>query len=841
MTGPAAGWVILGPNVSAPPAPRKYSAIDGVLGEQGAALRREAKKQELGVGYGFQDEALGPIADEFGAGVAATSDYVRGLVTGNRQSLGSLYDDHLALRRDDQDTYRANNPVTSVGANVLGGAAIAPTKVAQGALTFGQALWQGAKAGAIGGGTAGYAEGRGGVEGRLNSAAIGAAAGATLGAGIPALTRSVQIVSTGVGRLKGLKGQGAERRAAEMIQKAMEQDGITPQMITDMRATGKPISLADLGPTTRRLVGAAGRQSEEGGRILEEFFEPRTEGQYGRISDDMANLLGVQGDDFSKVGGQVVSRRASLADRGYQVAYSQPAPKLSDRGRALLKTPTGKQALSRATRQMADMELPMTDEAGNYTVRALDQIQRAMRELGDVSKGQRAGETATIRSGMRERFLKELPEDLRDTMSMYRTESELLGALEDGRKFFRGDSESVMKSVEDMNGLELEMYRLGAAREVLERMGGKIDSGDVSGMFQNENIRRRLRSIFPDAESFDDFIELARIERTMQNTRNDVLKGSQTAGRQAADDQFGESALGEAALDVASGAGSGVSVMSAIINLGRKGATRYLQGLNEEVGAAVARRATTALPSTPPPGVPSPSMPGQVPALPGAGQRAVEGTAGRAGAVGGANYSQPSGPEAGWVIVQPPTGSQGQAAQPNRQGIAPQSGLMDDAQGRVVNKRGATPPALGIEAGSAFDLARQFVGLDEKRNGAVIGSFIKSMTGKKLDPAKTAWCAAYVNAVLAASGVEGTDSNLARSFLNFGTETTKPKRGDLAVFTRGDPNGWQGHVGFYAGEVTKNGQKYIKVLGGNQSDGVNEALYPANRLLSYRRPPRLTT
>lgn len=682
MSDPSAGWVIINPNVSAAPPPRKYNAIDAALGEEGAALARERKKTELGVGgYGFQDEALGPIADEFGAGVAAASDFVRGQFQDDSPSFGSLYEEHLALRRDEQDAYREKNSVTSVGANVLGGLTVGPgAKAVQGAMTLGQTLWQGAKAGAIGGGAAGYAEGRGGVEGRLNSAAVGAAAGATLGAAIPALTRSVQVISRGVGRLKGLKGEGAERRAAEMLQNAMEKDGITPQMLEDMAATGKPISLADLGPSTRRLVGAAGRQSEDGGRILEEFMEPRTEGQFGRISDDMARLLGVQGDDFSKVGGEIVARRAADASSGYRVAYNQPAPALSNRGQAILKTPTGKQALSRAKRQMKDMGEAITDDAGNYTVRMLDQIQRAMRELGDVSKGQRATETAGIRSGMRDRFLAELPDDLKSTMAQYRTESELLGALEDGRKFFRGDSESIGKSVSDMEGMELEMFRLGAAREVLERMGGKIDSGDVSGMFQNENMRRRLRSIFPDPESFDEFIELARIERTMQNTRNDVLKGSQTSGREAANEQFSESALGEAAMDMASNGANGVSVVSAIVNLGRKGATRYLQGLNEQVGAAVARQNVAGVAARPGAALPSPQVPGQVPAIPGATGRAIESTAPAIGTAGGAGVTReeapviPQAPGAGWVII-PQSGAVGggNAAQPQ-----PQAGLIDN-------------------------------------------------------------------------------------------------------------------------------------------------------------------
>ena len=166
-----------------------------------------------------------------------------------------------------------------------------------------------------------------------------------------------------------------------------------------------------------------------------------------------------------------------------------------------------------------------------------------------------------------------------------------------------------------------------------------------------------------------------------------------------------------------------------------------------------------------------------------------------------------------------------------------QEGALQQSSGRVADLRNEPPPSPAPEARSPYQLATMFTGMDEKRDAAVLSGFIRSMTGKNLDPAKTAWCAAFVNSVLAASGSEGTGRLNARSFLDFGTETQNPKRGDVAVFWRESPDSWKGHVGFYAGEVTKNGQKYIRVLGGNQDDSVSEQLYPASQLLSVRRPP----
>lgn len=136
---------------------------------------------------------------------------------------------------------------------------------------------------------------------------------------------------------------------------------------------------------------------------------------------------------------------------------------------------------------------------------------------------------------------------------------------------------------------------------------------------------------------------------------------------------------------------------------------------------------------------------------------------------------------------------------------------------------------------SPYDVASKFVGLSESEHANVIGDFISKAAGININPAKTAWCAGFVNAALGAKGVSGTGRLNARSFLEFGTPTDRPTQGDIVVFSRGDPNGWQGHVGFF---VREEGDR-IFVLGGNQGDKVSIQSYPKSRLLGYRKPPTL--
>jgi len=95
---------------------------------------------------------------------------------------------------------------------------------------------------------------------------------------------------------------------------------------------------------------------------------------------------------------------------------------------------------------------------------------------------------------------------------------------------------------------------------------------------------------------------------------------------------------------------------------------------------------------------------------------------------------------------------------------------------------------------------------------------------------ETPWCAAFVGAVLAQSGLRGTGKLNARSYMDWGVETKTPERGDVVVLWRGTRDSWKGHVGFYVGTEGN----YIHILGGNQGDSVSVAKYPKDRLLGYR-------
>jgi len=128
--------------------------------------------------------------------------------------------------------------------------------------------------------------------------------------------------------------------------------------------------------------------------------------------------------------------------------------------------------------------------------------------------------------------------------------------------------------------------------------------------------------------------------------------------------------------------------------------------------------------------------------------------------------------------------------------------------------------------------ASEFYGLHERYDRQEL----KDLVG--VDPVRTEWCAAFVNAILEMEGIPGSESVseyplTARSFLKWGSPINPQdiQKGDIVVFPRGNSS-WQGHVGFYIGRHSSG--NWI-ILGGNQSNQVRYELYDPKRALGIRR------
>lgn len=155
---------------------------------------------------------------------------------------------------------------------------------------------------------------------------------------------------------------------------------------------------------------------------------------------------------------------------------------------------------------------------------------------------------------------------------------------------------------------------------------------------------------------------------------------------------------------------------------------------------------------------------------------------------------------------------------------------------RAIFGGGASPQASPDPGEPRWlKLARAELGVREAPGGAdnpAVLAYYRDAGHPEINHDSVAWCAAFVGAILERSGVASSKLLDARSYLKWGKVVAKPYPGCIAVFSRGDPRGWQGHVGFYL-EETSDG---ISLLGGNQGDKVSIAEQPRERLLGYRAP-----
>ena len=141
------------------------------------------------------------------------------------------------------------------------------------------------------------------------------------------------------------------------------------------------------------------------------------------------------------------------------------------------------------------------------------------------------------------------------------------------------------------------------------------------------------------------------------------------------------------------------------------------------------------------------------------------------------------------------------------------------------------------EENTSVELAQGYIGLHERNHRGQL----HQLTG--VDPVRTEWCAAFVNAVLELDNIPNlhdvgsTAPLMARSFLSWGLpiESENIQRGDIVVFPRGN-QGWQGHVGFYIGQTVHDNGLFYLILGGNQDQMVSVEKYTAKRALAIRRP-----
>ncbi len=157
----------------------------------------------------------------------------------------------------------------------------------------------------------------------------------------------------------------------------------------------------------------------------------------------------------------------------------------------------------------------------------------------------------------------------------------------------------------------------------------------------------------------------------------------------------------------------------------------------------------------------------------------------------------------------------------------------DDGTEMVVAHFPGDPPPEEVPAAGAefpwMPIARGELGVQEGHNLRITEYFTTTTLGAQ--PDSVPWCSAFANFCIRRSGVAGTNSALARSWLKWGEDADDFAPGCIVVLSRGDPT--KGHVGFYVG---RDGADRIQLLGGNQHDSVNISSFDVRTVLAKKIP-----
>ena len=434
---------------------------------------------------------------------------------------GQAYEEALDYQRARDRVFDRLHPKESTALQVAGGVAsglaAAPAALSTvGNMSRGGAVLTGGAAGAGVGGVEGYLGGEGGVDERLKSAGTGALVGGAVGAAAPLAIEGVQKGTRAVvDRLvqnDTLKRRGVSRPAADVVTRALDQDGaLSGQGAANIRAGGPGAMIADAGPAAQGLLDTTIQRGGAGANAAREAIDARARDAARGVSGALDNALG------RPVGTETAERairRGSAPARAaaYNAAYSKPVDYAHPLGMEIeeLLQRVPKSAFDEANRLMkvrgeksAQILASVADDGGISfkslpDVRQLDYITRALREVADQADGQGklGGQTAYGNA------VRELADELRDRVKTL--VPEYGRALETAAEPIA--ARNALRFGEDI--LSKAVPRDEAARTIA-RMSGP----------EREALKQGIRSHIDEA--------LANVRRTITDPNVDIRQGMQ--------------------------------------------------------------------------------------------------------------------------------------------------------------------------------------------------------------------------------------------------------------------------------------------------------------------------
>lgn len=411
-----------------------------------------------------------------------------------------------------------------------------------------------------------------------------------------------------------------DQQATEAVVRRLQQDakagGPTAddalKAVADWQSRGKPVVLADVGgENVQGLAGQVARQPGESRAIAKTTLEGRSKTEGARLKADVEQFV-ASGPSAYQSTQALLAARSQAARPLYQQAEALQGV-WSPRLQSFLEEPDVKKGLARGfhmerlealaeNRPFDPTQMGIDlDAEGNILIRRVPNLRvldMGKRGLDAMIADERDAVTGRLSamgrslSMVQRAYVAEL-DDL-DKSGVYRAArdawggpSRSLDAVKLGRSVFNRNPEEMAADVARATPNDREFIRLGVADVLRERIA-KVGFGgnEARAIVRNDWMKQQLAPLFRSAEDYDKFVDSVMAEHMMAETRNTVLKGSQTAGR-IAEDRAGDLRT------VASSAGLAHSIFSGNIISGIRHAAQIWRDLglrpDEKLNAAVAR------------------------------------------------------------------------------------------------------------------------------------------------------------------------------------------------------------------------------------------------------------
>jgi len=485
------------------------------------------------------------------------------------------------------DEYATNNPGMAMTADITGAVGGAARTIPQGfanAVTLPGRIWQGAKAGGVGGGITGFGESESnGIAQRAMDAGEGLTAGGAIGGVFPVATAAVGAVARPFVDAAKARINPAGYAAEKLYQRATANGRTidqTANRIERGQQIGQNLSFADAGTKkTRDLVRTVANIPGAGAERVTARTNLSAMSQGERLKKYVGEVFGSPGEGYQAAKAMVMDRRASAATPYYERAWKTPVPYTFEL-EGLLNTPAGRSALSAAKTNTANRREPWAqffaqvgDDGTIQSLqrvpdsRALDEVKRSLDAMVEAAKKPADGSPfAKAMHTPESRAIQSVRDDLvsflKTNNKPYERALEVAGdniradeALEFGRNALNEDSRVIARKMGDPTAYgrdkvfdegDKELARLGLA----EALRKKIDSAGwtenaLLKFFRNPEQAARLKPFFRTQEEFTRFrgqiINEARKRRTVNAVRGNSTTTQQLADMQEAG-QLGETA-----------------------------------------------------------------------------------------------------------------------------------------------------------------------------------------------------------------------------------------------------------------------------------------------------------